>query len=144
MSSPDIALQNLLKFVKNNLGLASLFKTLFRTTLEYLQFLVNDRTKAIKLHSTIKAIVNSPIPNLVPPHKIQCASLEQFHELYCQLADAIESDNTNSQWGNIYPPTYNSEYLKRKHTYASHMNTAWQQAQHTITVNDIQHCWSLD
>ena len=140
---PNKALNDLLKFIRNNLELAKTYQTLFQSTLEYIQFLTNDRTKAIKIHSTIQKII-CHTPHYIPPHLTQYTSLCHFHEIYCQLAEAIENDRS-TQWGdNIYPTSYRREYARRKQTYAFHMNSAWKKVQHTLTVNDIQHCWSLD
>ena len=136
------ALYDLLQFTNNNLETATLFKQLFEATFEYLQFLINNRGQAIALHTMVRKIQQHGAVSYVNHHK-QYSCLNEFHELYCQLAEAIENDYSGD-WGDISPPSYSREYEKRKMNFESKMDVEWKKAQETLNQNDVQFYWTLN
>ena len=141
-NNPKKALNDLLKFINNNLGPARLFQKLFQATLEYLHFLVNNRSGAIRIHETAKKIQQEEEgPSIA--HHTQYKCLSGFHELYCQLAEAIEGDYSG-QWGDISPPIFRREYQRRKVAFEERMDKEWREAQTTLNQNDIQCYWTIN
>ena len=136
------ALYDLLQFTNNNLETATLFKQLFEATFEYLQFLINNRSQAIALHTMVRKIQQHGAVAYMNHHK-QYSCLNEFHELYCQLAEAIENDYSGD-WGDISPPSYSREYEKRKMNFESKMDVEWKKAQETLNQNDVQFYWTLN
>ena len=140
-TNPKRALKDLLKFTTDNLETATLFQELFQATLEYLQFLVNNRSQAIGIHATARRIQQEGEGSTVA-HRTQCRCLSQFYELYCQLAETIERDYSG-QWGDISPPIFSREYQKRKLTFEKKMDKEWREAQARLNQKDIQGYWTL-
>ena len=140
-TDPKTALNELLKFTNNNLETARLFQKLFQATLEYLQFLVNNRSQSIRIHATARRIQQEREGPTVA-HHAQYRCLSQLYELYCQLAEAIEEDYSGG-WGDISPPTCNKEYQRRKSTFEAHMDKEWREAQTRLNQNEIQCYWTL-
>ena len=140
-TNPKSALKDLLKFTNENLETTRLFKKLFQATLEYLQFLVNNRSQAIGIHATARRIQQEGEGPSVA-HRTQCRCLSGFYELYCQLAEAIERDYSG-QWGDISPPIFSREYQKRKLTFEAKMDKEWRKAQRRLNQNDIECYWTL-
>ena len=67
-TNPRRALNDLLKFTNDNLGTAKIFQKLFQATLEYLQFLVNNRSQAIGIHATTRRIQQEREDSTVAHH----------------------------------------------------------------------------
>ena len=140
-TNPRRALNDLLKFTNDNLGTAKIFQKLFQATLEYLQFLVNNRSQAIGIHATTRRIQQEREDSTVA-HHAQYKCLCQFHELYCQLAEAIERD-FSGEWGDISPTIFSKEYQERKLNFEVKMDKEWREAQTRLNQNDIQCYWTL-
>ena len=135
-------MEKLLNFVRDNPGTIYTFPGVFRTTLEYIQFLNNDFQDIAALHDMIKKRINrSREPST--PHHAQTGRLNEFRDHLCRLADAIEADKSG-RWGDTSPPSYARAYQNRKAYYEDRMEYEWRSIQLLLQAKELQQCWSID
>ena len=133
---------SLLEFVRSNGPLTREYRDLFRTTLEYLQFLANDSRQAIHFHQVASTLPTGT--ELFDTHLHDKVDLlNKFRDLYNDMATAIENDYTGS-WGNIpYPEGYKEEYKVRRGRYEQAMDMAWKNAQKRLIQLDMDIYWNF-
>ena len=136
-----MATRVLMECIEANIDTARLFSRLIRATLEYVQFLNNDHQRALRLHTLAIAVQETPKTQAVPHHE-QCKQLGQIQEAYERLADTIEKDSSGN-WGDIFADECRTEYMRRKISFETAMDSEWRAAHAEINLIDVKYSWNL-
>ena len=129
-------LKKVLEWVRENMETVNSYPRLFRTTLEYIQYLCNNKRDISALHNTISKIVRRDTPSSAPGQN-QRDRLNEFHGHLCRLADAIETDQTGS-WGDTTTPEFAKDYQDRKTHFEARMQAEWETIQELINQRELQ------
>ena len=144
-AGPEDAKKNInsiIKFVDENKHLATEYRELFHTTLEYLQFLANDGHHTTRLHQTKTKLTAKPVSTTTHLHtKVEL--LNHFRDLYLEMAATIQADKTGDWGPSPYPEAYMKEYEARKAVYERCMEKAWKETQEKLTMSDTETYWKL-
>ena len=129
-------LWRVLHWVRDNMETVNSYPRLFRTTLEYIQYLSNNQRNTGALHNMIGKIARQDTPPAAPGQD-QHNHLNEFHVYLCRLADAIETDR-NGGWGNTTTPEFTKDYQHRKIHFEARMEAEWKTVQDLIDQRELQ------
>ena len=135
-------LEAILTFIRDNQGTIRSFPRVFRTSLEYIQFLSNDLRDITALHNVGNRHINRDREPTAPCHA-QHERLNKFRDLLCHMADAIEA-NKSGRWGDTTQPAYAQAYQDRKAYFEGRMEHEWKVIQMLLRAEELQHCWSIN
>ena len=123
-------LKKVLGWIRDNMDTVHSYPTTFRATLEYVQYLSNNRRDISALHAMIKRLTKEATWPAIPQHN-QHTQLNDFLDILHQLADTIETDSTG-RWGDNTPPGYTQQYQERKDHFEERMRREWKAVQDLI------------